>query len=200
MKKIPTLFKRDQETHLVTDEITPGCEWVFDNGKVIPTRKYDGTAVLMLHNKIYKRYDCKEGKIPPLDFIPSQVSDENTGHWPGWVYCDHKDNENKYYYEVLRNMYMESDYNPFILIANGTYELIGPKINGNPEKIKEHKFIKHGDDVIDYDEFNDFKLTYFSIKTYLETHDVEGIVFYRDHVSMFTAKAKIKKKDFGLKR
>jgi len=31
----------------------------------------------------------------------------------------------------------------------GTYELIGPKINGNPEGVEEHELIRHGEDEIE---------------------------------------------------
>lgn len=30
MKKIPTLFRRDPDTHLIIPYVQPGCEWVTD--------------------------------------------------------------------------------------------------------------------------------------------------------------------------
>jgi hypothetical protein len=87
MKKIPSLFIRDYEkvneghdilpTHpfkiakgrfLATHEITPGCEWVI-NGEGVPTRKWDGTAVMIKDGILYKRYDAKQGKTPTPGFV-----------------------------------------------------------------------------------------------------------------------------------
>jgi hypothetical protein len=44
MRKIPTLFVRDPDDRRhVTEQITPGCEWV-TAGEGTATRKYDGTC------------------------------------------------------------------------------------------------------------------------------------------------------------
>lgn len=199
MRKIPTLFKRNDNTHLVTEEITKGCEWIFAHNnsfKVIPTVKYDGTACLMKDNILYKRYDAKGGKTPPLDFIPSQEPDPITGHYPGWIYCDPKDNSNKYHYEAYQEEYKKYKYNPFVIMMNGTFELIGEKIQGNPYKIEGHKFIMHGKEIISN---NDLTITREGIYEYLKNNYVEGIVFYADCVNPFSTRiCKIKRKDFGL--
>ena len=43
MQKIPTVFVRDeQDRRYVTDDITPGCEWVFTDRGVRGERKYGG--------------------------------------------------------------------------------------------------------------------------------------------------------------
>jgi len=198
MRKIPTLFKRDSETRLVTQEITPGCEWVFEDSKnVIATRKYDGTACLIKNNRIYKRYDCKKGKKPPAGFIPSQEPDEITGHYPGWLECNPNNPEDKYHFEGLLNLYeTEAKYNPFYTFYNGTYELIGEKIQGNLEKIDGHILIAHGNERIPVG-----KISYETIKEYLFNKDIEGIVFYHFNVdTLHSTMCKIKKKDFGFKR
>lgn len=41
--KIPTLFVRDDATELVTDEVTPGCEWVIA-GEGLAVRYYGGVC------------------------------------------------------------------------------------------------------------------------------------------------------------
>ena len=46
MRKIPTLFRRNNQTHQVDPAITPGCEWVL-RGEGRATRKVDGTGVLL---------------------------------------------------------------------------------------------------------------------------------------------------------
>jgi hypothetical protein len=198
MRKIPTLFKRDPETRLVTQEITPGCEWVFEDSKnVIATIKYDGTACLIKNNRIYKRYDCKKGKKPPTGFIPAQEPDKITGHYPGWLECNPNNPEDKYHFEGLLKLYeSEAQYNPFYTFLNGTYELIGEKIQGNPENIMGHQLILHGDERIPIGE-----ISYNNLKEYLEITYIEGIVFYHFEVNtIYSTMCKIKKKDFGFKR
>lgn len=198
MRKIPTLFKRDPETHLVTQEITPGCEWVIEDSKnTIATRKYDGISCLIKNNRIYKRYDCKKGKKPPAGFIPAQEPDKITGHYPGWLECNPNNPEDKYHFEGLLNLYeTESQYNIFYTFLNSTYELIGEKIQGNPENIMGHQLILHGRETIPIGE-----ISYNTIKEYLEITDIEGIVFYYGNICpAYATMCKIKKKDFGLKR
>lgn len=198
MKKIPTLFKRDTDNpKLVTNVVNPECGWVFAHNKhvhVIPTIKYDGTACLIKDNVLYKRYDAKGGKTPPLDFIPSQAPDEVTGHYPGWIYCDPKDASNKYHYEAFRNEFIKHKYNPFMVLTNFTYELIGEKIQNNPHNIKGHKLIRHGGELA-----HELVCTPDGIYEYLKNYEVEGIVFYADYINPFSTKmCKIKRKDFGL--
>ena len=45
MPKIQAPFIRDEKTHLVTDQINPGLEWVFTDPNVIAVEKLDGTNV-----------------------------------------------------------------------------------------------------------------------------------------------------------
>lgn len=52
--------------------VTAGAEWVV-NGEGVATRKYDGSAYLLLDRQIWKRYDAKRGRIPPPDFMPAQL-------------------------------------------------------------------------------------------------------------------------------
>lgn len=208
MRKIPTLFKRGQETRLVTDEITTGCEWVFNEpSKVILTRKHDGTACLIRNNEIWKRYDCKKGKKPPAGFIPAQAPDKTTGHYPGWIKCDPNNPEDKYHFEGLLNRYKTiyaaiGYHDPFIHMENGTYELIGEKIQGNPEKIIGHRLVNHTSKFnILQEKLEDNEISFNGIKNYFSNKDMEGIVFYYGTLdSIRSPMCKIKKKDFGLKR
>ena len=75
---------------------------------------------------------------------------------------------------------------------DGTYELCGPKIQGNPEKLGCNMLIPHG-----FDKCNIPYRTWDGIKTYLENHDIEGIVFH--HIAD-NRMCKIRKSDFGIKR
>lgn len=175
MRKIISLFKRNYETdHKVRNEIVDGAEWVL-RGEGVATRKYDGTCCLIKEGKLYKRYDCKEGKQPPNGFIPAQEADPITKHWPGWVRVNEKD---KWHIEAF--IKGDSSY------SERTYELCGPKINGNPERFLMHILIPHGVEVLDVPR------DYEGIKSYLLGRNIEGIVWHHPDGRM----VKIKTKDF----
>ena len=192
MKKMPTLFVRkfDQENpngtpkhgskFTLTEQVTPGCEWVL-NGEGIATRKWDGTCVLIDGGLPYKRYDAKHGKTLPDAFIPAQTeSDPITGHWPGWVPLDMY--PDKWIQEAVNN----SVHYP----ADGTYEAVGPKINGNKDNVASHILIKHG-----AYHLHEFDPSFDGIRTFLTGVPIEGIVFHHPDGRM----CKIKRSDFGLK-
>ena len=180
MKKIPTVFVRDQTTKRVINEINPGCEWVAE-GFGIATRKFDGTCCMIKDGKLFKRYDAKQGKTPPDGFIPAQEPDAITGHWPGWLLVG-EGPEDRWFREAWKS----ADYTKSI----GTWELVGPKINGNPEKLDRHLLICHG-----VDGMMDSPRDYTGLYDYLQVRAVEGIVWHHADGRM----AKIQRKDFGLK-
>jgi hypothetical protein len=139
MRKIPTLFRRDPDNprHVLPD-ITPGCEWVLD-GEGIATRKYDGTCMLIRRDglavNVFARREVKPGKEPPPNFREvdhDPVTDKRVGWEPldqtGW---------GKLVNEALGDP--GADWMP------GTYELCGPKVNGNPEGYPDHRLIRHAD-------------------------------------------------------
>ena len=178
MKKIQSLFMRNYDgDRLVYNEILKGSEWVI-NGEGVATRKWEGTSCLVKNGILYKRYDAKHGKTPPNEFIAAQEPDLITGHWPGWLPVSNIPND------VRHN-------EPPIPKEDGTYELCGEKVQGNPERIKGHVFIKHGADII-----TDCPRDYDGIKNYLTSANIEGIVWHHPDGRM----VKIKTKDFGLKR
>ena len=77
MKKIPSLFQRNYETdRLVRNEVVPGCEWVLA-GEGIATEKTDGTCCLIQEGIMFKRYELKNGRPAPKDFIPAQPVELN---------------------------------------------------------------------------------------------------------------------------
>lgn len=185
MKKIISLFQRNYETdRLVRDEIVHGAEWVV-NGEGEPTVKIDGTSCLIKDGLLYKRYDSKHGKNPPEGFIPAQDPDPVTGHWPGWLIVNavFPKPEDKWHVEAWNRM-------P-VTVFDGTYELIGPKVQGNPYKLDHHELVKHGAWKFDCDVPRDFS----GLKEFFETHHVEGVVWHRDNGDM----VKIKARDFGIK-
>lgn len=182
MVKIISLFIRDYDgNRQVINEVVPGAEWV-GAGEGAPTRKWDGTCCLIRNGFFYKRYDAKHGKEPPAGFEPAQdAPDERTGHWPGWLLVGDGPDD-RWHREGRENT------GP---IPDGSYELVGPKINGNPDGFETHLLVRHGEAKVE-----DAPRDYDGLKAYFETHDIEGIVWHHPDGRM----VKIKGKDFGIKR
>lgn len=134
MKKIPTIFKRDPENmRHVTDQVHPDCQWVLD-GEGIITRKYDGTCVkLDSDGGWWARREVKKGKPAPENFILEEF-DETTGKMQGWEPIE-QSSFHKFWQEAVEGENWEP----------GTYELCGPKINGNPEDYVFHELVRHQD-------------------------------------------------------
>lgn len=204
MRKIPTLFIRDENNlSQVTTQVNPECQWVIE-GKGIATRKYDGTACLIKDGKFYKRYDCKRGKQPPPGFMPAQEPDPITGHWPGWVEVSNTAPDDKYHIEAYAKLLAQTQKQDeelalydAIVDLTGTYELCGPKIQANPEKLSEHSLIRHGCWIL-----TDVPTDFDGLKQYLSDKDIEGIVWHAEDAKddIDCKMAKIKKRDFGFKR
>jgi hypothetical protein len=183
MQKIISLFQRNYDgDRLVRDDVVPGAEWVLA-GEGYPTKKWDGTCCKVEDGVLWKRYDMKKNTRPPEGFVAAQEPDVTTGHWPGWVKVGDGP-EDKWFREAWEAF----DYSS----VNGTFELCGPRINGNPEKFDNHVLIRHGADRI----HTPFELTFEGIKTFLSTAGIEGIVWHHLDGRM----VKIKAKDFGIKR
>lgn len=195
MKKIISLFARNYDgDHLVRNEVVPGAEWVIA-GEGIATRKWDGTCCMVRGGKLYKRYDAKTFTIDkrtsekqpynrplPEGFEPAQELDPITGHWPGWLPVDGQKKEDQWHQEAWHCL----EY-----LRDGTYELVGPKIGGNPEHADVHMLIPHGQHT-----HSDCPRDFDGIREYLRDKDIEGIVWWHPDGRM----VKIKGKDFGFKR
>lgn len=179
MKKIPSLFLR--ENGRAYDAVTPGCEWVAD-GEGVATRKWDGTACLVKDGVLYKRYDAKNGKTPPAGFIPAQEPDLITGHWPGWLAIgDGPDDK-----------WHQSTWRAHRPIDDGTYELCGPKVQGNPERFMDmHILIRHGEAKL-----SAAPRTFKELCAYLIDRNIEGIVWHHPDGRM----CKLRSESFGIKR
>jgi hypothetical protein len=182
MKKIISLFQRNYDSdRLVRDEIVPDAEWVLW-GEGVSTRKLDGTCCMVRGGKLFKRYEVKAGKTPPPDFEPANDVDENTGKQQGWRPVGDGP-EDSYHREAFNK-------GPY---PDGTYELVGPKIQGNPEEYLTHTLVSHDDIRL---RFEGPPRTFAAIRDYLATHAIEGIVWHHPDGRM----VKIKRKDFGFKR
>lgn len=187
MRKIPTIFERDWhgDRSRVLDIIHPGCEWVLA-GEGVATRKLDGTCCLVRDGKLFRRREIKPGGILPPDFELAD-SDDETGRTVGWVPVG-SGPEDKWHREAFSCLGPPVD---------GTYELIGPNIQGNPERSATHQLVNHRSDrllwgVPIHQDQRDFD----SIRALLSSVDIEGLVFHHPDGRM----AKIKLRDFGFRR
>ncbi|MFF4388543.1 hypothetical protein ACFY0G_17450 [Streptomyces sp. NPDC001552] len=189
MQKIPTLFVRDftaaprEGAPLpVLPEVTPGCEWVVA-GEGIATRKWDGTCVMLdEYGAWWARREVKRGKPIPDQFAPIST-DPQTGKTVGWEPVA-QTGWAKYHAEAVHN---SSPDRP------GTYELLGPRINGNTDDYPGHVLMPHG--WAPFSVRNDYASAprdYTGLDAWLRARPYEGIVWHHDDGRM----AKIKKLDF----
>jgi hypothetical protein len=142
VQKIPTLFVRNEEDRrYVTDVVTPGCEWVL-TGEGRATRKFDGTCVMLDdHGDWWARREVKPGKSAPPNFV-AVAFDNVTGKTVGWEPVEQSAFA-KYHAEAVENIESIGDDERDVPWTTGTFELVGPKVNGNPEKRAEHTLIRH---------------------------------------------------------
>lgn len=177
MRKILSLYQRNYETdRLVRDEVVPGAEWVLA-GEGVATRKVDGTCARVLLGRLFKRYDAQHGKTPPAGFEPAQDPDPLTGHWPGWIAVG----------EGPDDRWFREAWAAEPGLPDGTYELCGPKVQGNPEGFPSHVLVPHGKEVL-----ADAPRTFEGLKAFLLSRSIEGIVWHHPDGRM----VKIKKRDF----
>lgn len=201
MKKIPTLYLRDYERtppgRYLTRTVTPGCEWVLA-GEGVPTRKLDGVCVRIEEGGnvdnvqlVWFRREVKGLDIlnPPLStalaagFVLSDV-DATTGKTTGWEPAA----SSGFLKLLLEALAARQDWEP------GTYELLGPKINRNPEGEAEHVLRRHGGIPFDAvtDAYDPPPLDYDGLRDFLLARPFEGIVWHHPDGRM----AKIKRRDF----
>ena len=180
MQKIPTLFERDPDARKhVLPIVTEGCEWVLA-GEGVATRKFDGTCVLVRDGRMFARREVKPGKQAPVDF-ELVSTDDTTGKSVGWEPVT-DDPEWARHWEAWKTGVDLVD-----KVPDGTYELVGPKVNGNPERVDQHTLVPHGRVVVE-DAPRDFD----GLRDWLLAHSCEGIVWHHSDGRM----AKLKKRDF----
>lgn len=178
MRKIPTLFKRDPEDmRRVLPEVTPGCEWVLA-GEGRPTRKYDGMCVMFDGERWWARREVKPGKEPPAHYQAIET-DEATGKTVGWEPIEQS---------PFARFHAEAVEPYGSTLPAGTYELYGPKINGNPEGAERHRLIVHGGVAL-----ADGPRDYTTLRKVLAgDYPYEGIVWHHRDGRL----AKLKRRDF----
>lgn len=184
MRKIPTLFKRNpDDMRYVTREAHPDCQWVLD-GEGVATRKYDGTCVLLDDDGYWwARREVKPGKPKPHDFWEVET-DPVTGKTVGWEPIEQSAFA-KFHAEAVANANKVTGISGW---PKGTYELVGPKINGNPERTDGHWLWAHAAaEVLDPAPRN-----FDDLAKWLVDFEGEGIVWHNSDGRM----AKLKRRDF----
>lgn len=186
MQKIISLFQRNYGGDLlVRDEVVPGAEWVLA-GEGVATRKWDGTCCLIRDGKLHKRHEVKAHRKPPPNFEAATEPDPITGKQQGWVPVSSGPED-----EWHRAGWLRSCKENGGSLPDGTYELCGPHVNGNPEGFTEEVLIPHGKHPI-----ADAPRTFRELHDWFRGRELEGIVWHHQDGRM----VKIKKRDFGLKR
>lgn len=194
MCKIPTVFERDWEGERsrVVDKVHLGCEWVLA-GEGIATRKLDGTSCMIRGRNFYKRREVRRDQIVPPDFKEVE-RDDITGKTVGWVPVGQGPEDRQHqeaFLHVLQCRQNWATHDNFV--PDGTYELVGPGIQGNPERYPFRTLVPHSDSTLILE---GVPRTFDGLKEWLAIQDIEGVVFHHPDGRM----AKIKLRDFGIKR
>jgi len=196
MKKIPTIFPKDPNDlgRIINGTLMNGIQ----HFKI----KIDGTATMIKDGKPYARLDVKifkrkKGKIInytrdeiisklPEGSIACQEPDEKSGHWPHWIPVTENNPSQKYILEGFNNLKN---------IIDGTYECIGPKIQGNPHGEDKHIWIPHFHEKlkIDIPELKNEEVFDF-FKEFFIDFPYEGCVAYNEFQEPI---GKIRRSDFN---
>ncbi len=183
MEKIPTLFERDENFHVV-NRPRAECAWVFE-GAGVGTEKLDGTNV---------RLTVRSGQLVRVEKRRNPSKEQKKlGIVDGW-YVDTVEGagEDKWILAAAGNTDV-SDW------PDGEHpcEALGPRIQGNPLGLDDHVCVPFNmaaptlEEVPrDYDQLWDFLAQLES--RYAPGHLAEGIVFHHPD----GRRAKIKRKDF----
>jgi hypothetical protein len=135
-RKMTALFEIDRVNHVGTDVVNEKSAWVFTE-PTVATVKRDGTGVVITEdNEVLVRRSVKKGKRVPEGFRLAEV-DAFTGHMFGVEPVAQSG-----FKALMEEALLDASFWP------GTYELCGPKINGNPEGLDEHVLIRHGAEVL----------------------------------------------------
>ena len=113
----PFLRKEINGNYIVIDKINPGYEWVFEDSNVMAIEKLHGTNVsIVIHEGTVISIWNRTERIPFINKSKKWIS------------------------EGILNSNERGYIN---LLGDGQHfgELIGPKVNGNPYKLKEHLWI-----------------------------------------------------------
>ena len=180
MEKIISLFQRNYDGDwMVRNECVPGAQWVLE-GEGTATVKLDGTCCMVREGELFKRYEIRQGRKAPAGFEPANEVDPVTGRQQGWLTVT-DDPQDHWHREAIRDG----------MPPDGTYELVGPKVQGNPEQYERHTLVLHGSIII-----QDAPREFDALRDHLADGSIEGIVWHHPDGRM----VKIKGRDFGIRR
>lgn len=204
MQKIPTVFERDWDgdRSLVLDVPNPEADWVFA-GEGVATRKYDGTSCLVRDGKLFKRHEVKPGRPAPEGFEQVDERKDKDGGTilTGWVPVG-EGPEDQWHREALESLIAGIGIDGALVDADGTYELLGPKVQKNPEATTGHILLCHADATPyivprTFEGMRDVLQALNMVPNPLDPGiGIEGFVFHHPDGRM----AKIKARDFGIRR
>lgn len=175
------------ENHKITPDVNPECQWVID-GEGYSTTKWDGTSCMVKDGILYKRYDNSKKKSetervqktePLTEWIYCECPTE-CGRFIYWIPVTYKD-----YYHQIGWAWAQGR------LPNGTYELIGPEVQGNPHNMSHNILMPHGHTL--YHAYVESKRDFESLKEAIKIAPYEGIVWHHPDGRM----AKLTKKKFG---
>lgn len=145
--------------------------------------------------------EAKSRIMPGVVFVSNDFEvvayDVNTEKLLGWMPVTdskedarHRDAAENHRYLSVR---FSTDWPP----PDGTYELIGPKVNGNPEKVDEHLFVEHGyTAAVEQDTLDAVPRDFEGLRAWMQhvadSKGWEGIVWHHPD----GRRAKLKRKDF----
>lgn len=181
MEKIESLFLRNED-HSASDEVNPKCLWVYDPPRWTASVKMDGSACLIHRGRFYRRYKLKEEYPIPVGWLHHTFnSAQVSGH--GWLPVRVESPQDRYHLQAWHAMDEDGE--------DGTYELVGPKVNGNPYRLEECRLFRHGHESVTLYQLPKNPDQWCAF--FLEAPAMEGIVFRHEDGRY----AKIKARDVG---
>jgi hypothetical protein len=171
MQKMPTMYERDEKQR--GRPVTPVLKpecLWVEQGEGVATRKLDGMNVKVAGGVLWKRQKPNARDYDEASYVSARRDDP----------------ADRYLFEAFDSAPAWED---------GIYEALGPKIQGNPEKYDRHTLVR----VVPFEAWlvlEGVPRAFDGLREFLAARDIEGIVFQHQD----GRKAKIKKRDFGLKR
>lgn len=137
MKKIPTLFDRDWDGHRGVVPKWSADAWSILEGPLdgmYPTEKLDGTNVrVTIRGGVLVRI---EARMNPPKALKKAFDISEPWYRDAWVYGGEVQPQDRYIQEAALNTFLED-------IPDGEWsaEAVGPKIQGNPLGLPEHRLV-----------------------------------------------------------
>ena len=190
MKKIPTIFHRPARTPWLVEPLWhPDALWVLD-GHGVATLKLDGTACCVAGARLYRRREVRPGDATPAGFLQVDAAQCDGGEKRiGWVPVDRAARGDRAPVAAWDAYHADNGY----CAPDGTYELVGPKVQGNPYGLPAPMLVSHASPRLRVLAPDTPPRTFEGLRAWLAAYAVEGLVWHHESGAM----AKIKRRDFG---